>query len=57
MLQLQMFRETNYDSMKGTRYAAEVVEVDGNFVIMWSKHSLPQIENILKEEKEKSSVL
>ncbi|XP_043515898.1 aminopeptidase N-like [Frieseomelitta varia] len=49
---LQIFREINYDSMKGTRYAAALVEANGNFVTAWLKNSLPQIENILKEEEE-----
>lgn len=52
LLQLQIFREINYDSMKGTRYAAALVEANGNFVTAWLKNSLPQIENILKEEEE-----
>lgn len=43
--------------MKGTRYAAALVEANGNFVRMWFKNSLPQIENILKEEMQKNSNL
>ncbi|KAG9434300.1 thyrotropin-releasing hormone-degrading ectoenzyme isoform X1 [Apis mellifera carnica] len=54
---LQIFRENHYDSMKGTRYAAALVEANGNFVRMWFKNSLPQIENILKEEMQKNSSL
>ncbi|XP_017760660.1 PREDICTED: thyrotropin-releasing hormone-degrading ectoenzyme-like [Eufriesea mexicana] len=53
---LQIFRESNYDSMKGTRYAAALVEANGNFVTAWLKNSLPQIESILKEEVQNSSV-
>ena len=55
LLQLQIFREINYDSMKGTRYAAALVEANGNFVTAWLKNSLPQIENILKEEEEEEA--
>lgn len=55
LLQLQIFREINYDSMKGTRYAAALVEANGNFVTAWLKNSLPQIENILKEEEAQGS--
>ncbi|XP_017797944.1 PREDICTED: aminopeptidase N-like [Habropoda laboriosa] len=47
---LQIFRENNYDSMKGTRYAAALVEANGIFMASWLKNSLPQIENILKDE-------
>lgn len=55
---LQIFRENNYDSMKGTRYAAALVEANGNFMTSWLKNSLPQIESILKAEaKENPSVL
>ncbi|XP_033365895.1 thyrotropin-releasing hormone-degrading ectoenzyme-like isoform X1 [Bombus vosnesenskii] len=50
---LQMFRENNYDSMKGTRYAAALVEANGNFETTWLKHSLPQIESMLKEETQR----
>lgn len=57
LFQLQIFRENHYDSMKGTRYAAALVEANGNFVRMWFKNSLPQIENILKEEMQKNSSL
>ncbi|XP_026673988.1 thyrotropin-releasing hormone-degrading ectoenzyme-like isoform X2 [Ceratina calcarata] len=48
MEDLLIFRENNYDSMKGTRYAAALVEANGNFVTTWLKNSLAQIENILK---------
>ncbi|CAK9832931.1 Thyrotropin-releasing hormone-degrading ectoenzyme [Anthophora retusa] len=55
---LQIFRENNYDSMKGTRYAAALVEANGNFMTSWLKNSLPQIESILKAEvTENPSVL
>ncbi|CAK9797807.1 Thyrotropin-releasing hormone-degrading ectoenzyme [Anthophora plagiata] len=55
---LQIFRENNYDSMKGTRYAAALVEANGNFMTSWLKISLPQIESILKAEAaENPSVL
>ena len=50
---LQMFRENNYDSMKGTRYAAALVEANGHFVTTWLKHSLPQIDSLLKEEAQR----
>lgn len=43
--------------MKGTRYVAALVEANGNFVRIWFKNSLPQIENILKEEMQKNSSL
>lgn len=43
--------------MKGTRYAAALVEANGNFVRMWFKNSLSQIENVLKEEMQKNSTL
>lgn len=48
-----MFRENNYDSMKGTRYAAALVEANGNFETTWLKHSLPEIESMLKEETQR----
>ncbi|XP_076633175.1 aminopeptidase N [Colletes latitarsis] len=47
---LQLFRENNYDSMKGARYAAALVEANGNFVTSWLKNSLLEIEKSLKEE-------
>ncbi|XP_054011333.1 aminopeptidase N-like [Hylaeus anthracinus] len=45
---LQLFRENNYDSTKGARYAAALVEANGNFVTSWLKNSLPEIEKLLK---------
>ncbi|XP_076675185.1 aminopeptidase N isoform X1 [Andrena cerasifolii] len=47
---LQSFRENNYDSMKGARYAAALVEANGIFVTSWLKNSFPEIEKLLKEE-------
>ncbi|XP_076226319.1 thyrotropin-releasing hormone-degrading ectoenzyme isoform X1 [Nomia melanderi] len=54
---LQAFRENNYESMKGTRYAAALVEANGNFIISWLQNSLPQIEKLLKpEDSNKTSI-
>lgn len=36
--------------MKGARYAAALVEANGNFVKSWLKNSLPEIEKLLKKE-------
>ncbi|KZC13130.1 Thyrotropin-releasing hormone-degrading ectoenzyme [Dufourea novaeangliae] len=45
---LQAFRGNNYDSMKGARFAAALVEANGNFVTSWLKNSLPEIEKLIK---------
>lgn len=52
---LQLFRENNYDSMKGVRYAAALVEANGNFETLWLKNSLPELEKLLKEDSDKIS--
>nr|XP_012138974.1 PREDICTED: thyrotropin-releasing hormone-degrading ectoenzyme-like isoform X1 [Megachile rotundata] len=52
---LQLFRENNYDSMKGVRYAAALVEANGNFETLWLKNSLPEIEKLLKVVSEDTS--
>lgn len=36
--------------MKGARYAAALVEANGNFVTFWLKSFLPEFEKLLKEE-------
>ncbi|XP_053977131.1 thyrotropin-releasing hormone-degrading ectoenzyme-like isoform X2 [Hylaeus volcanicus] len=55
---LQLFRENNYDSTKGARYAAALVEANGNFVTSWLKNSLPEIEKLLKGDAiDKASAL
>nr|XP_033335062.1 thyrotropin-releasing hormone-degrading ectoenzyme-like isoform X1 [Megalopta genalis] len=48
---LQAFRENNYESMKGTRYAAALVEANGNFIISWLQNSLPEIEKLMKTDE------
>nr|XP_034185572.1 aminopeptidase N-like [Osmia lignaria]XP_034185573.1 aminopeptidase N-like [Osmia lignaria] len=47
---LQLFRENNYESMKGARYGAALVEANGNFGTLWLKSFLPEFEKLLKEE-------
>ncbi|XP_076290267.1 thyrotropin-releasing hormone-degrading ectoenzyme isoform X2 [Lasioglossum baleicum] len=55
---LQAFRENNYESMKGTRYAAALVEANGNFIISWLQNSLPEIEKLMKtDDANKTSIL
>lgn len=45
-----MFRENNYESMKGARYASALVEANGNFVTSWLKYSFPEVEKLLRKE-------
>ncbi|XP_076648380.1 thyrotropin-releasing hormone-degrading ectoenzyme isoform X2 [Halictus rubicundus] len=55
---LQAFRENNYESMKGTRYAAALVEANGNFIISWLQNSFPEIEKLMKtDDDNKTSIL